>query len=210
MEAFTNRSEAGRKLAENLGEYANSDAVVYGLARGGVPVAAEVAKALSAPLDAIIVRKLGAPSNPELAVGAITNRGGRVVNESVARTVGLTDEDLDAIAEKEQKEIDRQEQAIRGDGEAISPAGKVAILVDDGLATGASMRAAVRAIRAEGPRSIIVAVPTSSREARDMVGEEADKIVCLMVPDRFMAVGQWYREFGQTANEEVRALLNRR
>jgi predicted phosphoribosyltransferase len=210
MEAFTNRSEAGRKLAEKLGEYANSDVVVYGLARGGVPVAADVAKALDAPLDAIIVRKLGAPSNPELAVGAITNRGGRVVNESVARTVGLTDEDLDAIAEKEQKEIDRQEQAIRGEGEAISPEAKVAILVDDGLATGASMRAAVRAIRAEGPRSVIVAVPTSSREARDMVGEEADEIVCLMVPDRFMAVGQWYREFGQTANDEVRALLNGR
>ena len=210
MEGFTNRTEAGRRLGEELKRFKGGDVVVYGLARGGVPVAAEVAKALSAPLDAIIVRKLGAPRNPELAIGAITNRGGKVLNESVARGVGVSDSEINELVKREQKEIERQEAAIRGDGDPISPEGKRAILVDDGLATGASMRAAVRAIKAEEPASVVVAVPTASREARKMLEDEADEVVCLMTPARFMAVGQWYRDFGQTSNDEVRALLEAR
>jgi predicted phosphoribosyltransferase len=210
MEGFTNRTEAGRRLGEELRRFKGGDVVVYGLARGGVPVAAEVAKALSAPLDAIIVRKLGAPRNPELAIGAITNRGGKVLNESVARGVGVSDSEINELVKREQEEIDRQEAAIRGNGDPISPEGKRAILVDDGLATGASMRAAVRAIKAEEPASVVVAVPTASREAREMLEDEADEVVCLMTPARFMAVGQWYRDFGQTSNDEVRALLEAR
>lgn len=210
MEGFANRTEAGRRLGEELKRFTGGDVVVYGLARGGVPVAAEVAKALSAPLDAIIVRKLGAPRNPELAIGAITNRGGRVLNESVARGVGVSESEINELVKREQEEIDRQEAAIRGEGDPISPKGKRAILVDDGLATGASMRAAVRAIKAEKPESVVVAVPTASREAREMLEDEADEVVCLMTPARFMAVGQWYRDFGQTSNDEVRALLEAR
>lgn len=204
-----NRSDAGRQLAEQLGDHGDEDVVVYGLARGGVPVAAEVAKGLSAPLDTIIVRKLGAPTNPELAVGAITSRGGTVLNDSVVRAMGLSEDDIEGIAKREREEITRQETAIRGDGGSVSPEGKVAILVDDGLATGASMRAAVRAIRQERPKSVIVAVPTASREAVNMIEQEADEVVCLMVPASFMAVGQWYEDFGQTPNEEARELLER-
>jgi putative phosphoribosyl transferase len=206
---FMNRSDAGRQLAEQLGDHGDEDVVVYGLARGGVPVAAEVAKGLSAPLDTIIVRKLGAPTNPELAVGAITSRGGTVLNDSVVRAMGLSEDDIEGIAKREREEITRQETAIRGDGGSVSPEGKVAILVDDGLATGASMRAAVRAIRQERPKSVIVAVPTASREAVNMIEQEADEVVCLMVPASFMAVGQWYEDFGQTPNEEARELLER-
>lgn len=204
---FRDRSEAGRLLAEELESYRGQDVVVYGLARGGVPVAAEVAKSLSAPLDAIIVRKLGAPTNPELAVGAVTSRGGAVLNESVMRSMGVSEDDVERIIAAEREEIERQESEIRGGSSPFSPTGKKAILIDDGLATGASMRAAVRAIRNEEPASVIVAVPTASREACVMLENEADDVICLMVPESFMAVGQWYEDFGQTSNEEVKALL---
>ncbi len=195
-------------LGEELDRFAGDrDAVVYGLARGGVPVAAEVSRALDLPLDVIVVRKVGAPGNPELAVGAITSVGGLVVNDRVASSMGLSGDEVSERAGAEEDELTAQEEDIRGDHARINPDGRTAILVDDGLATGASMAAAVRAVRESGARQITVGVPVASRQAVERVRQLADEVVCLMAPPGFAAVGQWYEEFGQTSNDEVRRLL---
>lgn len=195
-------------LADELDRSAgNGNAVVYGLARGGVPVAAEVSRALDLPLDVIVVRKVGAPGNPELAVGAITSVGGLVVNDRVASSMGLSRDEISERAAAEEDELAAQEESIRGDHTRIDPNGRTVILVDDGLATGASMAAAVRAIRESGAKQITVGVPVASEQAVDRVRELADDVVCLMAPPGFAAVGQWYEEFGQTSNDEVRRLL---
>lgn len=206
--AYRNREEAGKELANELERFAGEDgAVVYGLARGGVPVAAEVSHALGLPLDVIVVRKVGAPANPELAVGAITSVGGLVVNDRVATSMGLSRDDISERARAEEDELAAQEEAIRGEHARIDPSGRTAILVDDGLATGASMAAAVRAVRDSGAKRIAVAVPVASGQAVERVKELADEVVCLMSPPSFAAVGQWYQEFGQTSSAEVRRLL---
>ena len=205
---YRNREEAGRALADELGRFSRAeDAVVYGLARGGVPVAAEVSRALGLPLDVIVVRKVGAPGNPELAVGAITSVGGLVVNDRVAGTMGLSRDDISDRADAEAQKLASLEESIRGDHGRIDPRGRTAILVDDGLATGASMAAAVRAVRESGAKQVTVGVPVASEQAVERVRELADDVVCLMAPPSFAAVGQWYQEFGQTSNDEARRLL---
>ena len=208
QQRYKNREDAGYALAKSLGEFeSREDTVVYGLARGGVPVAAVVAKELSLPLDVLVVRKVGAPANPELAVGAITSVGGMVVNERVMGATGLSREDVDELAEKEREELRAQEGSVRGDLDRISPDGRIVVLVDDGLATGASMTAATRAARESGASKVIVAVPVASEQAADRVRQSADEIYCLMTPPTFSAVGQWYDDFGQTSNATVRRLL---
>lgn len=205
---YRNREDAGYALADALHDLKGQDnTVVYGLARGGVPVAAVVAGELDLPLDVLVVRKVGAPANPELAVGAITSVGGMVVNERVMGATGLSREDVDKLAEKEREELESQASSIRGDRERISPEGRTVVLVDDGLATGASMTAATRAARESGAAEVIVAVPVASTEAADRVREAADELYCLMTPPAFSAVGQWYNDFGQTSNETVRRLI---
>src|SRR5436309_12895426 len=177
--AFPNRIEAGRQLAEKLEKYADrDDVIVLGLPRGGVPVANEVAKRLRAPLDVFIVRKLGVPGHEELAMGAIASGGVRVLNEDVVRAVGITERELDAVAARELQTLEARERAYRGDRGPLEVRGRTAILVDDGLATGATMRAAIRALRGMGAAEIVVAVPTAPRETCEALGREGDDVVC--------------------------------
>ena len=205
---YQDRQEAGRALAQALSEYAgNPEAVVYGLARGGVPVAAVVSRELELPLDALVVRKVGAPGNPELAVGAITTLGGMVVNEHVMGALGLSKEEFEQLADQERPELESQEREIRGDADPVAPEGRVVLLVDDGLATGASMAAAVKAARSAGAEKVVVGIPTASEQACSRIRELADEVHCLMTPAGFTAVGQWYRDFGQVSTGRVRELL---
>ncbi|MFW5684067.1 MAG: phosphoribosyltransferase [Spirochaetota bacterium] len=205
---FRDRRDAGVELAGSLSALEGApDTVVYGLARGGVPVAAVVADRLGLPLDVIVVRKVGAPSNPELAVGAITTVGGMVVNDRVMAATGVSREQLDELAKSERSELESQESSIRGGADRIPPDGKTALLVDDGLATGASMEAAVRAMKESGATKVIAAVPVASVDAERRVGEVADRVECLMTPTGFSAVGQWYDSFGQTSTDAVREIL---
>jgi putative phosphoribosyl transferase len=204
---YQDRAEAGRALAQELASIPVENTVVYGLARGGVPVAAIVASELGCPLDALLVRKIGAPGNPELALGAITSYGGLTVNERVAGALNVSRDEIDRLAEKKREEANAQERSIRGDGGAVSPEGHTVILVDDGLATGASMAAAVQAMREAAAARIIVAVPVASSQARDRIVKLADEVHCLSTPASFSAVGQWYVDFGQVTNDEVRALI---
>lgn len=205
---FADRVEAGRALARALGRYAGSTAtVVLALPRGGVPVAREISRALGLPLDVLVVRKLGLPMQPELAMGAIASGGAVVLNEDVLRHLGDHTASLEAVKTRELAEVQRRERSYRGDRPPLAVAGRTAILVDDGLATGATMEAAVRALRALDAKCIVVAVPVSSVEARDRIAALADEVVCLEAPMFFSAVGQWYRNFDQTSDEEVRALL---
>lgn len=204
---FTDREEAGRALAQELATIPTEDTVVYGLARGGVPVAAVVASELHCPLDALLVRKIGAPGNPELALGAITSYGGLTVNERVARATNVPGDEIERLAQKEREQANAQERSIRGETSAVSPEGRTVVLVDDGLATGASMAAAVRAMREAKAARIIVAVPVASSEARERIAELADEVHCLSTPANFSAVGQWYVDFGQVSNDEVRRLI---
>ncbi|EGJ49390.1 phosphoribosyltransferase [Desulfocurvibacter africanus] len=207
---FDDRTDAGRKLAERLGEYRNKqDVLVLGLPRGGVPVAYEVAEHLGAPLDVFLVRKLGAPGNEEFALGAIATGGVRVINNYALRQMGVSTEALAAVAAREQRELERRESLYRGDEAEPDIAGKVVILVDDGLATGATMRAAVLAVKVKKPQKVVVAVPTGSAEACHILNAEADEVLCLDVPTHFGGVGAWYRDFAQTSDEEVLDLLNR-
>ncbi len=195
-------------MAGKLAHYARApDVVVLGLPRGGVPVAFEVAAALGAPLDVFVVRKLGVPGHPELAVGAIADGGVRVVNRSVAESLGLGDAVIDEVAGREAAELARRQQAYRGGRAPLDLAGKVVIVVDDGLATGATMRAAVVALRAQGPARLVVAVPVGARSTCTELEAEADEVVCVRTPLTFMAVGQWYQDFSQTTDNEIRALL---
>ena len=208
MKRLANRAEAGRQLAERLGDYAGrDDVVVLGLPRGGVPVAAEVARALEAPLDVFLVRKLGVPGREELAFGAIALGGARVLNGDVVAALGIDDETIESVASREQAELERRAEAYRGSAEPPDVRGRTAILVDDGLATGATMRAAVEAVRALGPERVVVAVPAAASETCAQLARHVDEIVCLLTPEPFVAVGLWYRDFSETSDDEVRAAL---
>jgi putative phosphoribosyl transferase len=210
MEArFADRSAAGRELAERLSRYAGrKDIVVLGLPRGGVPVAYEVAAALAAPLDVFVVRKLGVPGHEELAMGAIASGGVRVLNERVVNEVGIDAPEIEAVADRERAELERRERAYRGERDPIDVEGKTVIVVDDGLATGATMRAAITALRDRQADTIVVAVPTGSPQTCAEIGETVDEIVCARTPEEFTAVGVWYRDFEPTSDDEVRRLLN--
>ena len=205
---FRDRSEAGCGLARALLGYADHQGVtVLGLPRGGVPVAYEVAKRLRAPLDVFLVRKLGVPGQEELAMGAIASGGIRVLNRDVIALAGLTDDIIDAVAAREERELERRERLYRGGRPPLSLAGRTIIIVDDGLATGASMRAAARAVRSQGPARTVVAVPTAPPDTCESLGREVDEVVCLLKPYRFRSVGVWYQDFSQTSDEEVQRLL---
>ena len=208
--AFANRTEAGRLLAEKLIQYAGSDdVIVLGLPRGGVPVAYEVAKRLGAPLDVFIVRKLGVPGFEELAAGAIASGGVRVLNDDVMRAIPHADETIEAVTAKETAELGRREHEYRDGRPAPELRDRIVILIDDGLATGATMRAAVKALRQCGAAKIVVAVPVGPPETCREIEEEADQTICLSTPDFFQAVGQYYEDFSQTSDDEVRDLLAR-
>ncbi len=205
---FRDRREAGRLLAAKLSTYAGKpDIVVLGLPRGGVPVAFEVARALAAPLDVFLVRKLGVPGHEELAMGAVASGGVLVLNDDVIARLGIAPEEIDAVAAKETAELARREQLYRSGRTSPEFSGRTVILVDDGLATGATMRAAITALRQSGPARIVVAVPTAAPDICEEFKKQADEIVCYMTPAPFLAVGRWYEDFGQTTDDEVCALL---
>ena len=207
---FPNRIEAGRQLADKLDKYAGrEDVIVLGLPRGGVPVAYEVAKRLRAPLDVFIVRKLGVPGFEELAAGAIASGGVRVLNEDVMRAIPHADEVIEAVTAREAAELERREQIYREGRPPPELRGRIVILVDDGLATGATMRAAVKALRQGGAAKIVVAVPVGPPDTCREIEEEADETICLSTPAFFQAVGQYYEDFSQTTDEDVRELLAR-
>ena len=208
---FADRADAGRRLGQALvGRWPGQPVVVLGLPRGGVPVAAEVATALRAPLDVLVVRKLGVPWQPELAMGAVAGGGVRFVDPAVVRQLAVPADQVEAVTRRELAELERRERAYRGDRPPAPVAGRVVVLVDDGLATGASVRAAVQAVRAAGPARVVVAVPVGAPQGCRALREVADEVVCLEEPDRFVAVGAWYDDFGQTADDEVRRLLSPR
>ena len=209
QEQFQNRAEAGRQLAAKLTEFKNRrDVVVLALPRGGVPVGFEVAKALNAPLDVFIVRKLGVPGQEELAFGAIASGGATVFNEALVQALRLPPALLERVVEKERKELDRREKLYRHGKAVPELGGKIVIIVDDGLATGATMRAAVTSIRTLKPLQIVVAVPVASSDTcRDLKTKTDALCVCVMTPEPFYGVGMWYRDFGQTTDEEVGRLL---
>src|SRR5882724_7833665 len=208
--AFPDRAEAGRVLALKLSKYAGrDDVIVLGLPRGGVPVAYEVAQALRVPLDVFIVRKLGVPGFEELAVGAIASGGVRVLNEEVANALPNRDEIIEAVTQREAAELERREREYRDGRPAPELQEKTVILIDDGLATGATMRAAVKALRQRGAAKIVVAVPVGPPDTCREFEDEADEIICASAPEFFQAVGQYYEDFSQTSDEEVRELLAR-
>jgi putative phosphoribosyl transferase len=206
--SFQDRREAGRVLAEELASYrGKDDLLVLGLARGGVPVGWEVAAALHAELDVFLVRKLGVPHWTELAMGALASGGGIVMNDNVVASLGISDEQVSAVIDSEAAELQRREHAYRGDRPPADPRGKTVFLVDDGIATGASMLAAVRALRAGDPKSIVVAVPVGPPAVCEQLGREADDVVCAITPAQFEAVGQVFADFRQVTDDEVRRLL---
>jgi predicted phosphoribosyltransferase len=207
---FRDRFEAGRLLAERLREYAGrDDVIVLALPRGGVPVAYEVAKALGAPLDVFVVRKLGVPGHEELAMGAIASGGVAVLDERLIGAIGLSGEHLERVIAAELQELERREAAYRGSHDSPDLADKTVILVDDGLATGSTMRAAAVAVRRQNPARIVVAVPVAAAETCDEFRDVVDEVVCGATPRPFHAVGLWYDDFSQTSDEEVRELLTR-
>jgi predicted phosphoribosyltransferase len=207
---FRDRSDAGRVLAEKLASYSNRpDVLVLALPRGGVPVAFEVAQALHAPLDVFLVRKLGLPGQEELAMGAIASGGTRVLNEEVVSKLNVPPGVIETVAAQEQQELGRREQEYRDGRAAPDVRGRIVILVDDGLATGSTMRAAVAALRQQGPARIVVAVPVGASETCTELQYEADEAVCAETPQPFYAVGAWYEDFSQTSDEEVRDILSR-
>jgi putative phosphoribosyl transferase len=205
---FADRGAAGKALAALLTSYADrKDVVVLGLARGGVPVAAEVARALRAPLDVFVVRKLGVPGHEEMALGAITSSGIRVIDRRLARELAISLEQIDAITDREARELERRERAYRHGRKPLDVHGRTVIVVDDGLATGSSMSAAVAALRLSRPQRIVVATPVASREAVALLRRPADDVVVVATPEPFNAVGLWYDDFDQTTDDEVRSLL---
>lgn len=211
MAIFKDRREAGKKLAEELTKYKNQQGViVLGLPRGGAPVAYEIAEALNAPLDVFIVRKLGLPGQPELAMGAIASGGVRVMNNGVVQRSGVSEDQIKEIVEDEKKRLQEREKIYRGSRPEIDITGKIVLLVDDGLATGASMRAAITALKQLEPEKIVVAVPTAPADTCQELKSMVDEIVCLRTPSPFWGVGGSYQNFSQTSNQEVRALLERR
>ena len=207
---FRNRTDAGRQLAEKLAAYAHRPGVlVLALPRGGAPVGFEVARKLGAPLDVFLVRKLGVPGYEELAMGAVATGGVRVLNDEIVRGLGISEHEIDAAAARELQELARRQRLYRGDRPLPDIAGRTVILVDDGLATGATMRAAIAAVRQQQPARIVVAVPTASPDTCEALKAEADDVVCAMTPEPFLAVGHWYEDFTQTTDDEVRELLAR-
>ena len=205
---FANRREAGVELAASLRHYAGrNDVVVLALPRGGVPVAFEVAEALDAPLDIFLVRKLGLPGHPELAMGAIASGGVRVINDEVVRRYSIPDRTIDAVARTEQAELERREQEYRQGRPLVDLRGRTVILVDDGLATGSTMKAAVEAARKHAPARVVVAVPVGATASCAELAAITDETLCARIPEPFSAVGQWYRDFSQTTDEDVRELL---
>lgn len=207
---FRDRRDAGRRLADRLLAYqGRDDVVVLGLPRGGIPVAYEVARRLGARLDVFVVRKLGVPGQEELAMGAIASGGVRVVNEEVVSALMLPSRVLDAAAARESSELERREQLYRGDRDPLDVRGRVVVLVDDGLATGSTMRAAVKALRQMGPRRVVVAVPVAASSTCMEFQAEVDELVCGETPEPFLAVGRFYDDFEQTSDDEVRTLLGR-
>jgi predicted phosphoribosyltransferase len=205
---FADRTEAGRWLAGQLAAYAGrDDVIVLALPRGGVPVASEVARQLRAPMDVFLVRKLGVPGHEELAMGAIASGGVRVVNEDVTRSLRVADAVIDEVAAREQRELERRDRAYRGERPFPELAGKAVILVDDGLATGSTMRAGAAAVRLMKPARIVVAVPVAATDSCAQLSREVDEVVCGATPEPFYAVGRWYRDFSETSDDEVRALL---
>ncbi|MFW5975816.1 MAG: phosphoribosyltransferase [Alkalispirochaetaceae bacterium] len=205
---FSDRRSAGKELAKALeGALSAREAVVLGLPRGGVPVAYEVALALGIPLDILVIRKLGAPGHPELAIGAVGSGGVRVLNERIIRSLGVREGTVERIAQEERRRVEEKEAFLRGEREAVPLKGKSVILIDDGLATGASMWAAVTTVRAKEPRQVIVAVPVAPPETVEQLRQEVDRVVCLNAPAGFSAVGEWYHHFDQTSDQEVRKLL---
>ena len=207
---FENRAHAGRLLAQALMRYAGrDDVIVLGLPRGGVPVAYEVAKVLHAPLDVLVVRKLGMPGNEELAMGAVASGGVRVIHRTMARAFAISEEAIEAAVAEQQAEVRRRELAFRGKEGCPDVADKIVILVDDGMATGATTRAAVEAIRREEPKCIVLAVPTASSDACTLLEPLVDEMIALQTPEVFRAVGQWYEDFSQTSDPEVRELLDK-
>lgn len=211
VEPFANRHEAGAALGEELVRRfsTHSRLIVLALPRGGVPVAYHVAEALHAPLDVFIVRKLGVPGHEELAMGAIASGGVRVLNEDVMRYLLLSPSAVDSVTAKEQRELERREKSYRGSRPPLDVATRTVIVVDDGLATGSTMRAAVAALKKMSPAAVVVAVPVAARSTCEELRKEADEVVCLRTPEPFDAVGLWYRDFSQTTDEEVHELLER-
>lgn len=207
---FRDRSQAGQELSRNLAAYADrSDVIVLALPRGGVPVGYEVAKALRAPLDVFLVRKLGAPGQEELAMGAIAMGGIRVLNDDVVRLLNIEPREIEAVAAKEERELVRRDRLYRGARPRPNVKGCVVILVDDGLATGATMRAAVTALRRQEPKRIVVAVPVAAAQTCREFSGEADELVCCSTPEPFYSVGFWYENFSQAPDHEIREMLER-
>jgi predicted phosphoribosyltransferase len=207
---FPDRIAAGRMLGERLAPFANEQPLlVLALPRGGVPVAFEVAMALHAPLDVFLVRKLGFPGHEELAIGAIASGGTRLLNQAIIRGLHLPPQRVEAITQEETKELERRERLYRGNRDAPNIPGHTLILVDDGIATGSTMRVAVSALRQKGPRKIIAAIPVAPSAVCKQLQQEADAVVCLSTPTDFFAVGEWYRDFSQVNDETVRELLER-
>jgi len=207
---FRDRTDAGRQLATRLAPYASRGSVmVLGLPRGGVPVAAEVAARLGAPLDVFVVRKLGVPGHEELAMGAIASGGARVLNYDIVAGFGIPASVVEAVTRQERAELERRERRYRGDRGPLAVRERIVILVDDGLATGASMRAAVTALRAREPAYLVVAVPVGAPTTCAAFEAIADEVICAVTPPHFLAVGVWYDDFGQTTDEEVQELLDR-
>lgn len=206
---FRDRRDAGLRLATALRAYADrSDVLVLGLPRGGIPVAYEVANTLHVPLDVFVVRKLGTPGQEELAMGAIASGGVRVLNREVISAIAITPEEIERITAREVPELLRRERDYRGERPPLDVGGRAVILIDDGLATGSTMRAAVAALKRLRPAKIVVAVPVAARDSCRDLQAEVDEFVCLSTPESFYAVGQWYQQFEQTSDEEVRELLS--
>jgi len=204
---FRNRSDAGQRLADRLEHLRGKDAVILGLPRGGVPVAAEVARALAAPLDIILVRKLGVPAQPELGMGAIGESDARVINPDVVRYAQVSEAQMAEVERRERAELQRRAQRFRGGAPHEPLAGRIAVIVDDGIATGSTARAACQVARAMGAASVLLAVPVAPPGADVGMRGDADEVICLEMPGRFLAIGEWYEDFAQTSDEEVIALL---
>ncbi len=207
MLAFKDRQEAGKEVARALAEYKGKNVVVMGMPRGGVVVAREVAEALDAPLDIVVTRKIGAPGEPEFALGAVTQEGDVIVDSRAAESVGATAEYLQEEARRKKSEVKERMRRLRGDAPYPSLEGKTIIIIDDGMATGNSMRAAVQSIKMRGPKEVVVAVPVAPREAVAELSREGTKVVCLEQPRFFFAIGEFYKDFGQVEDAEVRKLL---
>ncbi|MBD2124354.1 phosphoribosyltransferase [Trichocoleus sp. FACHB-262] len=210
MKRFQNRTEAGQFLASLLTQYSDrADVLVLGLPRGGVPIAFEIAAALHVPLDIFLVRKLGVPGHEELAMGAIASGDVRVLNQDVVEMQQISDTALEQVTQREQQELQRREHLYRGDRPILPITDRIVILVDDGLATGATMRAAVMAVRQHQPQEVVVAVPVGARQAYEQLSPQVEAIICAVLPERFNSVGAWYEAFPQTSDREVCELLQR-